>query len=646
MHNRKLLIGLVLLLTVIPSGAQEHVIEFLPDKKIINVGKLNLPDYMTADNILQILPEFVVRGDRLYSNYDIQYDGKSVGESRDAILLQTRLCEIEKIEISTSSTSTQQHSTYSGTINIVPKHLEVGFEGEAFFDLTSEPDIMPSVNLNYRKDKFQMRGLASVEGYWPSSLRLSTRQNPDELSEGADETCRKYFQETARVNVQYDITGRDILKGWFIESWDHDASEMISRTHSERFNPKNPGTAVIMDQSDTTFSTNRTMLMQARAQYEHIINEDSKLTAYAGYQTNPGSRNGIGRTNNNFDGEFKGTFPVFHKAKSKGTMETGVNMTLGGKSFDDIRNSSTFVSPFAKFKYTGEKWAVNVGVRYQYYRSDNVFQDQATDQSADHDILASAEAVWRISGNHALQITLNRSIIRPDDEMLYPKLHYSQYKGEWIKGNPMLNPAYIHTAEVGYIFDWDNNGHSVIINAGVGYIRADGLIEEQLYDANQEPDKASGTYYVTYDNAGINNIGTINLSAIYRYGIFTLSLAGNLFTKLMLHGTSSDFSTNGNVSFSPIFNFEGDWTLCGKFMYNSPIVHNNMTNGDCIFAQICFAKQIGRWTIHLDFSDIFDCTTIDRSTNFDTVTSNVYDLYDRYIGAGFSYRFGGKMTAR
>ena len=145
---KKLIFVFALVLGCMSSYAGDYTIEMEPSKQIIYLSRLGLPPDTTLETLLKTMPELMHRGDILFDNYDIQCDGKSVGESRDVILLQTRVDELEKIEVTSSSVATQSRNGQSGTINIVYKTPSDGFGGDVNVSASTEVDLIPSVNVN------------------------------------------------------------------------------------------------------------------------------------------------------------------------------------------------------------------------------------------------------------------------------------------------------------------------------------------------------------------------------------------------------------------------------------------------------------------------------------------------------------------
>ena len=641
---RKILAAIIFFLAPVPFAmAQDYVIEAQPDKDVIYVDRLNLPDYLYIEEVLQMLPEFAVRGDQLYKNFDFQLDGKSVGEGYYTILTQTKLGEIEKIEISTSSVATQQKSEVSGTVNLIPRKQEEGFGGEAFLNVSTDAGVMPSVDLNYRKDKLQVYGNASVSGSWTGSSVYSV-ENAGNLNTVTEQLkYQNYFQETARVNLVYNITDRDEIKGWLLESWKNvNEMEMDDKLKSWDMSVKmGPGWYYCENVLDTVAGGNKQFLAHVMAQYKHTFGNDSKFTAFAGYEASPDERGKEYTRPHTFDGDLK-----YESAKICGngfdiSLEGGANVSFKKVKTEESRGKNLYLSPYAKAKYRGEKWSVDAALRYQHFERElSVLVDEPR-RSGDNNLVGDINAVWQFHPHRALRMYVARNLLRPGDYMLYPRMYYSPVKDKWIKGNRDLTPAYMHSVGVNYIFDRKWSGNSLFFDFGLDYTRADDLIEETIreVESNSAIDPVT-VYYTTFMNSGIDNILTARLSTIYTRGIFTLALAANLFTKNSKGSDVSDTNTYFNISLNPILNLKRNWTVTGKFIYNSPVVQNTVIYGDCFLAELRLGKRIKDWTIHAEISDIFDYLTTDFVKTPDRTATFKYDLYGRYVGIGVSYRFG------
>lgn len=637
MRNRVFLTVCIIFLAAVSAGAQEYTLKVDTDKKIIYIDKLNLPGYICASEVLQILPEFASRENESFNTYDIQYDGKSVGMSRDVMLVQTRLQEIEKIEISTSSVSTQQNGSYSGTINFIPRKADEGTGGELFLDGSTMPVVMGTTNVNFKKNRFTLRSFATVEGYWPSSKKQFEKYNSEEYTRGTQYTDVNYFEETARVNLEYE-TKNGTFKGWYMESLqcDNNFQKDVHRTEKDMSRTAGEGMALVTDDTQLSNSRSSSFSIYAKGQYEHRFNPDSKLKIYAGYEGNPTTSGDDLTRKNLFDAEVKYLVPVLRRGERLFSIETGGNTTLTKKESPHIGVRSTYLSPFATLKFKSPKWSVEVAGRYQYFNRDIMLLEKDPYDNKSNDFTANANIIWQFRPHRAIRVMAYRNIVRPSDIMVFPGLNQDYDQGILVMGNPNLKPTLIHSVEADYICDWQSKKkNNFTLDLGIGFVNADGLFEKTYYDAN-----GKASVYVKYTNSGIDNLITANMSFIYQSPLMTLSFAANVFTNLSKKEGMNDYSTKYNLSFTPIFNFPDNWMLSGRYMYNSPVNHPFSKTSESIYAKIRFGKKIGRWTVHLEFSDIFNTPIVEENDSDGMHTAYTYDMYKKYIGIGCSYRIG------
>ncbi len=260
-----------------------------------------------------------------------------------------------------------------------------------------------------------------------------------------------------------------------------------------------------------------------------------------------------------------------------------------------------------------------------------------------HDVTANINIVWNITPDHVLRLVALHGIMRPDDYMFYPEIVQDKRRGIWIMGNKDLRNTQLNSLDLNYVYHWRENGRYLILNAALGYNRADDVIEEKIVEnnavASRRPTGFGPTFYSTFENTGTNNVAKANLSLFYSKGIFSMSFAGNVFYNFMHRTSGLDCFNYYNISFTPIFNFRRQWVLSSKLMYNSAVEKKDSYLGDCFYMQIRLDKTIGRWTIHGEISDVFDYTTTDVSQTVDRTCITVYDMYTRYLGVGFNYRF-------
>lgn len=635
-------------------AAQDYAIEILPDKKVIYVDKMGLAPTTSLQEVLHMMPELLDRSDEdLFANFDIQYEGKSTREGRYVVLSQTRVGELEKIEITDSPTVAQQKNGQGGVINIVPKHLDDGVSGEASLAASTEWNVMPGVYLNYRKNKLELRGSLNLEYYAPAFSRPSDSYSPKLAIHTLDTLWRQYLQETAKVTMKYSFSDRDVLEAWVIESWMKNSDN------------RNIHTTEIMDMSqemgeqgwylerskmETSSSLMKNMSIATMAKYSHTFKSGSKLNVASGYEFN---KEDIIQSLNDYSStlykphslslEAGYEKDLYNQGDRTLNFETGLNTNYNHSYSTTQEGGNIYLSPYVNVKYKTGAWTLHAGTRYQCYMREYAEAKRDNFRQVEHDVTANINAVWQISPAHALRFVALRNIIRPTDDQLYPSMVFDYNQNMWRKGNPDLKTAYIHTLSANYIFDWKSDeGRHLVFNIGMGYDRADNIIERHIVDGGQPSGSGVGLAlkYFTYENTGINNILKSDLTLFYTKGIFSMAFSGNLFCNFMHKGGEVDRYNYYNLSYTPIFNFRRQWVLSSKIAYNGPVDSKDVYMGDCFFMQIRLSKTIRRWTINAEISDIFDYESKDYSRSGDRIYVTTYDLYARYIGLGFTYHFG------
>ena len=632
------------------AGGQEYALQILPDKKVVYVDKLGMSGSTSVYEMLLMIPELISRGGvDAFGIFEVQIDGKSSVSEKTVVLQQTNLSEVEKVEISITPSVAQQKNGQGGVINIIPKKLDGGFHGEAFMYATTEMDILPSVNLSYKKDKLGIRGNFNMEYYGSASTLSSKGIGDGFIKESKDSLGGHYCQETAKFHLKYDFSDKDVLKFWVMENLQVVGSrEMhLNSITTDLSSTLGKGYQFVDEKSDLVLSDKNQMEAVAMAEYTHTFVQDGELTLSGSYRFNNSNlydKEGRDNTRQPGSAEAEVQFkqPLFSRSAHKLTLEAGYNINYNPVRATTFASKELYSSPVITAKYEIGKWTFHAGVRYQYFGRDYSGEGGANHSSIDRDFTSDINALWKINRNHSLRFVLTRGIIRPDGNMVYPEFVLDRRRGIWVRGNPALRNTSVNSLEMNYVFDHKLIDGYFVLNTGVGYNRADDLIEEKVVEPSASGPHSTGfgpLFYTTFRNSGSNDIAKLNVSAFLSKGVFSLSFAGNLFCNFMHRESGLDIYNYYNINITPIFNFDRHWVLSSKIMYNSPVIKNDSMLGDCFFMQIRLHKTIGKWTIHTEISDIFDYLTRDISKVDNVYSVSEYDLYTRYFGLGFSYRF-------
>lgn len=649
---RKSLLPVLSALFLMPLAlkGQNYAIEILPDSQVIYVDKLGLPGTTTLEELLHMVPELLNRdASDFFSYYDIQYDGKSTREGRDVILNQTRLSELEKVEITSSPTVTQQKNGQGGVVNIIPKKLDEGLTGDASLAAATLGDVMPGVNVNFKKEKLELRTSLNLEYYSPESLKPSTTIFSDKTVYSVDTLRQRYCQETAKVNMKYNFSKNDELKVWMLESWMRGRSSSVtsSTMANDMTSKMGPGWIYLENGRKTENLMRNIFSVTTMGEYEHTFENSSSLDASIGYEYQKEKFDQYEKSYystltkpHSLSSELKYSTPLVKNENHDLKLETGANLNYEHSYSATQEGGNVYASPFVNFKYKTGQWTVHAGARYQCYMREYTVQDKDHLNDVDHDFTYNLNAVWQIAPHHSIRFLSMRNLMRPTDAQLYPVMTFDILQNMWTKGNEDLKTQTVHTFEANYVHDWSGNGHHLVFNAKLGYDRCDNLIEKKIKGGEASGSSMGLTLlYYTFENTGVNNILKTDVGLFYSYGIFSMAFSGNMFCNFINMGGVPDRYTNFNFSLSPIFHFKKQWVLSSDVIYNGPVYTKNSDLGDCFYMRISLNKTIRKWTLSAVLSDVFDYVSTDETRNADSIYRSQYDMYQRYVSFGATYRF-------
>lgn len=641
---KRKLISIILALTpCVCAFAQNYAIELLPDKKVIHVDNLGLAENTPIIEVLRMLPELTVReGEEYLSGYDVSLDDKSVAYNKDVLLSTMKLYEVEKIEISTSATASQQVNGMAGSIKIVSRTMKEGFSANLSVGANTLWDVYPNVNLNYRTDKLEVRGNVGLDAYSGKQISYYEDENFDLYQEGIETNIGKSFQETARLYMKYSPTKKDQFKVWILESFGAGRrNSFVNGTDRERLPKIGEDICRVADFADSSFSVASKLNFSAFARYEHTFRDEMKFSVTADFiqdKSRKGSLNLDGATPDKpstLKSEAKFVLPFLPAGEKSLNLEMGGNIEYNVKDKTDEENKSFYSSPFMALKYRSGRWKVDAGIRYQYY--DFVFDKSRQNifNGGSKNITFNVNTLWQMADHQALRFFVTKNIVRPSSFQMYPVLEWDRSRGSYIIGNRDLRPSSMYSFDLDYITDWKAGDHNFVAEAGIGYDRADGLVNMvRRYNAEYERD------VLTYVNTGVNDILKADADFLYRYGIFSVSLAANWYHNIKNEEGGKDDIDNFNISLSPIFCFRNSWTLSGTFRYNNAVISRNSRLGECFYSYFMLSKTLGKCIIFATFSDIFGYASENYEYREGGYHYTMYDQYPRNIEIGVTYRIG------
>lgn len=630
------------------QAVRDAKVEILPDKKVLYVNRLGFPGSIAIKEVLNSVPELISRDGVLeFGNFDVQIDGKSTGGGRDVILEQTKISELEKVEISVSPTVDQQQSGQGGVINLIPAKLKDGFSGEAFVGASTMVDVMPGVTLNYKKKKLELRGSFNMEYYQPKEMKYSETYSPGRTVYAADTVSTRYGQETAKIFLKYDATEKDCFKLWAWESFERQGTDRDEFRNTQWDMSESRGKGWIWEKNELSRSRElqQQINVSALAEYKHTYGLGSNFTLSASYKFDNTNKENVTESRLSkvqkpyvVGGDAKLNHVFINDENRKIELNSGLNSSFTPTRSDSNEGHELYLSPYVTLKYRIRNVTIHAGARYQFNQRHFSASGRDAFKKDEHDVTANLNVLWNINRHHALRLIGTRNIIRPGSEKMYPELVMNYDSGKWIKGNSDLKNTMIHAVDAIYVFSRHADVHDWIVSAGVGYDIADNLVKTEIKPLVRLG-ASTPEFYTTYLNSGENHILRGNVSMTYQVGMFSLLFSGNVFDNFNTDEAVGDNHAYYNLSVSPIFNFRRNWTLSAKVLYNSAVETGKITYGDALVVSMNLSKVIGKWTIHARLSDIFDYLTYDESNNNGERFISAYDLYPRYVGLGFSYRF-------
>lgn len=604
------------LLAAICTHAQSITTNF--DKKVITTDSLNMPRHTSAMALITMLPELLQRpGDYILSNYDVQIEGMSVGKAADVVLSELQIADVEKIEVVESPVASYHNNGQGGSINFVLRSSgEQGAPlwGSAGMTASTYYDLAPQLSIGYHKGGLMVRGFVMGELTDRSTTILTDKfTGGDFTGHSAEERDSRFRTEMARAYLQYDFSERDVMK----------------LNLSENFTYERSCTTTDFESSKAHCQTQRTTDLHALLNYQHKARR-STLTLQAEFIHNPidALQDIPGKfylkTNarsNIITGKAEYKAQLFSKTTQAGSCNMGeitvgcnFNGVLGGEEAtfaqksnytspqtrNTPHNDTYYVMPYLTLNLNFGHLNLKAMAEYQRFKY-LVDAENEPYTTVAGDFTGKLMAEWHFNEAHNLRLIIDRKLERPSSKQLYPFLMYEPQSMMYAKGNPGLKPQTVHEAMVEYLGHLKlADEHRLTINAALSYNHTDRIIST-CYPSESGSTGGLGTTLktLTYSNNGINHIGNVNLMALYTYRAFSISLAGNLYHKVMNAEGCRDHYTYYNIALFPYFNLKDGWHGGARLVYYSRVAQNNGWMAEQATAGITVGKAWKHFCVYL-----------------------------------------------
>lgn len=599
------------------------MIEFDTDVKMIYVNELGLPPSTSLYDALRMLPELNSYGEDELSPFEVQIDDVPVGEAKATVLLQTHISEVRKVEVSTDPSAAQSSNGVTGVINIIMNPEKEGLSGNANLDVSTDFTVLPSATVCYSNGKLSV--LSSLY------LSYSNYDTKKESLEKIENNSYKYKNETAKLQLKYKFNTNQTFTFWLFQSFEKD--DLSSQISSHRFlndSLYNKGTQITNNpliQSDVNAlfkyeqTTDRpgekliaslTYSNKYSDNVSEVINEgpfyDDNLTkSYNNkYITRP----------NSIKGAFSYRFHLLSDTlKHSLRMKPGLNlnatfnngssissyvtkgdkyMTDGDKSgtdyFDDYTRDVTF-APYLQFNYEWGPIQATAIIRYQMTALISKGEDTGWQTNTFNDFLGNISVAYLPAKDHQLKLSAGRTLNTPSNLQLFSNPYYTFFDRTWHKGDSLLTPEYFNNVKLQYVRHYSNGIHEVQLSADLEYI----LVVNPITSVKKMMDLIH-LEYNSCQNDGKRYVIDGNISVFWRYRIFSLIVAANIYDRIDVTNKKNEIFCCMQVA--PVLRFEGDWTLSNQFLFYIPF------NEYLLRASL--QKAWGPWSIRLSFDNFIN----------------------------------------
>lgn len=662
-------------------------LEYNLDKKVINVEQNIANSGGTAVDIMRTIPAVQVDIDgnvsmRGSSNITILVDGRP---SAIVSLDELPANMIERVELVTNPSARYDPEGTSGLINIVLKKQKTpGINGQVSANVGSGDKYMASVNLNYRKNRFNLFTAYDFRRFTHTGTSLLertsvTNDTASVLTQEGESRRNGYFHNL-RLGTDFFINPKNTLSLTTLLNWrsftgtDNSSNLTVRDTVSNYF-LRNSDNTMGNNGAEATLSykktfDNRVQELTADVFYSYSEGDNDNLISQfyplSSLSTSAQFQNTRSNTNRNaLTAQTDYVHPV-----GSGRLETGYKLSLSRNDMDyryfNTRDlSQSWIQDDGKTNHyiyeemlnsvygiysnmVGEQFTYQAGLRVEQAntRSNQITQDSIYEKSY-FSLFPSVHLKYEPWKDHSFQISYSRRVNRPGSRVLNPFVDYSDPLN-LSAGNPTLNPEYVNALELGYYAQIKNT----TVNTNLFYRNTEDVIARVMTVTND----TSFTTYRNQDKAyayGMELIVTQQLLKWWKvnanWSYFRTRFEGADLSNETKENDSWTFRANSMMQIPKIADIQV------SFRYNAPVVFTPSISGyrggdggtqgrrDEEYSVDMGIKRDffkGKGSLNIRLRDIFN-TEKSRVTsygdNFVSISERTRD--SRMIFVGFTYRF-------
>jgi outer membrane receptor protein involved in Fe transport len=310
---------------------------------------------------------------------------------------------------------------------------------------------------------------------------------------------------------------------------------------------------------------------------------------------------------------------------------------------DNFKYNENTAAAYTSISGTLGKWSLQGGLRGEYTRTRgySVTLD-SLNTNRYFKLFPSAFVVYKLSSNHELNFTYGYRISRPEYTRLNPfKSYTSPYT--YLVGNPALQPAFIHNAEVGYTYKGQ-------YNATLYFRQTNGYFSNITVQ-----DNVNKLYYDTQQNLDLSRETGLSLSFPikpapwweinnYLQGSLKQERSGYLQGSYNYRRLGAYLNTNNAFTISKAQGLKAELSA----WYSSPSIQGiyKLAHTYDVSAGVRKTIMQGQGTLRLAVNDLFYGNAYRINVNYLNQRNGFYEKNDtRSITFSLSYRLGSDVTA-
>lgn len=463
------------------------------EKKVIYADSLTLPKSINVGALLRILPELLLRpGEYTLDNYEVQIDGVPVGEAADAVLSVLQLGDIERLEMVNSPSASDLNGGMSGAVIIHLRPIaekRKGVSGKIAAGISTERSAMADFLIDYRSDKWTVRGMAFGEN--TANTKTINMFSSNEVWD--EKQKQDYWSQLTRAMVTYQPNERNSFELTMTGGFNY--GDMLFY--------KVKGTPPVTYNEQTV--NVRQPYLNARFRYTTKFSEllNLRFTTQYGYKPShiwgydsikqPNSDERIVQNVFESAAELFGTWKM-----SGGKVKCGYNVAARGAATSDNK----MVQPLAQLTVEYGKLRVRAGAEYQWYKG-------SIDSIRFNDWTGRLVTEWQFNPQQRIRLIMQRQISLPiiSQEIGADYLASKSWGGQTLSINPGF--SFCHSDGTPGISNYINANLMTLYQYNIFFVSFTGNFYMWKQDSSD-----SGSKYKTYYNLSL--MPSLNLPSGWR----------------------------------------------------------------------------------------------------------------------------------